>query len=74
MPTGRIARAAHARDRLEQPARVRMPRVAEELVGRALLDDAAAVHDDHAVGELAHDAEVVADVDDRGMRRRAARR
>ena len=59
--------AAHARDGLEQPARVRVPRMAEELVGRALLDHAAAVHDDHAVGEPAHDAEVVADVDDRGV-------
>ncbi len=43
-----------------------MLRVVEELVERSLLDDAAGVHDDHAVGDVGDDAEVVGDEDDPG--------
>ena len=39
----------------------------EDVVDRAGLDDSAAVHDRDRVDEVAHDAEVVADVDDRDV-------
>jgi hypothetical protein len=38
-----------------------MARGLEDLAGRALLDDAAGVHNRHAVAHLGHDAEVVSD-------------
>ena len=67
--------AVDARDRAEQPPRVGVLRVVEELVERALLDDAAGVHDDDAVGDVGDDAEVVGDEDDPGAAsRRAASR
>ena len=70
-----------ARDRLEpllvhvdprkavhEPDRVRMPRIVEDRVDVADLDDTARVHDDDAIGELSDKAEVVRDEDDRGLR------
>jgi hypothetical protein len=49
------------RDRVHQPARVRVPRLAEQRDGWRLLDHLAGVHDDDPVGHLGHDAEVVGD-------------
>ena len=71
--------AVEPRDRAQQPPGVGMPRVVEDLVQRALLDDAARVHHQHAVGDLGDHAEVVGDQDDRQSRAppaaaRAARR
>ena len=77
---GRLPRAVAVdpRDRTEQPPRVGVLRVVEELVERALLDDPAGVHHDHAIGDVGDDAEVVGDEDDPGRRSsragRAARR
>ena len=51
--------AVDARDRPEQPPRVRVLRVVEDLVERALLDDPPGVHDRHPVGDVRHHAEVV---------------
>ena len=59
-------------DRAEQTPRVRVLRVVEQLVERALLDDAPGVHDEHAVGDVGDDAEVVGDEDDRRRRSRRA--
>ena len=62
-------------DRAQQPPRVRVLRVVEDLVERALLDDPPGVHHEHAVGDVGDDAEVVGDQDDRRRRsRRAAAR
>ena len=44
-----------------KPARIRMARPLEQRVHVALLDDAPAVHDDDAVGDLGDDAQVVRD-------------
>ena len=55
-----------ARNRPEQPDRVRVLRVREQLLDGRLLDLAARVHDDDAVGDVRDDAEVVRDQDDRG--------
>ena len=64
-----------AADRLEQRARVGVRRAREHLVRRPLLDDPAAVHDGHAVGDLGDDAHVVGDPQERdavlGLQRRA---
>ena len=49
----------------EQRARVRMARVAEQLLGRALLDDPAEVHDRDPVGDVPREPEVVGDDEDR---------
>ena len=66
MPVSRLhARPAEPRDRVEQPPRVRVLRVAEHGALRPLLDDAAGVHDDDPLGELRHDAHVVRDQHDR---------
>ena len=43
-----------------------MLRVVEDVVERALLDDPSRVHDDHAVGDVGHDAQVVGDQDHPG--------
>ena len=59
------ARAVQARDRLEQPPRVRMLGRAEDRVGRSPLDDPPGVHDRDLVGDLGDHAEVVGDDDDR---------
>src|SRR5262249_40037192 len=48
-------------DRREQRARVRVPRLAEQALRLALLDDLAEVHHRDAVGEVADHAEVVGD-------------
>ena len=53
---------AAARSRAAAACSRRCGRV-EHLRGRPALDDAAAVHDDRLVGDLAHDREVVADED-----------
>src|SRR5690554_6273575 len=50
-----------AGDRVEQFARVGLPRVAEDLIGRGGLDDAPLRHDRDRVGDHAHDREVVRD-------------
>ena len=60
LPLPPVARVGH-RDRVEQRARIGVPRIGEDCGGRRLLDDAALVHHHHAVGQRAHDAEVVAD-------------
>src|SRR4051794_14988045 len=59
------ARLADVGDGLDQRARVRVPGPLEPLRGRAVLDDAAGVHDDDAVGQLRDDRQVVGDVDHR---------
>ena len=51
------------RDRAEQPPRVRVLRVVEDVPLRAALDDPARVHDEDLVGDLGDDAEVVRDQD-----------
>ena len=51
------------RHRREQRLGVRMDRPLVELLGRRELDDLAEVHDGDAVGDVAHDAEVVRDED-----------
>ena len=48
----------------EQPPRVRVLRVVEDLVDRALLDDPPGVHDGDPVGDVGDDAEVVRHEDD----------
>src|SRR5881275_3043952 len=58
---GSIARL----DRAEQPPRVRVLRVVEDLLLVPLLDDPAGVHDEDPVGDVGDDAEVVRDQDDR---------
>ena len=62
-----LLRAVEARDRAEQPPRVRVLRVVEELPSRRALDDAAGVHDNDLVCDLRDDAQVVRDQDDRGV-------
>ena len=59
-------RPVDARDRPEQPPRVRVLRVVEDLVERPGLDDPPAVHHRDAVGDVGDDAEVVGHEDDRG--------
>ena len=56
------------RDDREQRARVGMARVAEQLLGRALLDDPAEVHDRDPVGDVPGQPEVVRDDEDRHAR------
>ncbi len=51
---------------IEQALRIGMPRPAQQLLARALLDDLARVHDGDAVGHLVHHAEVVGDEQHRG--------
>ena len=60
-----FAPGARPRDRAEQADRVRVLRVREQLVDGRLLHLAARVHDEHAVGDVRDDAEVVRDQDDR---------
>ena len=57
-----------ARDRVEQPHRVRVAGAIEHLLDRSLFDDASGVHDAHAVAHRADDAHVVGDQQDRGPR------
>jgi hypothetical protein len=57
--------AGHLGDRLDEAARVRMGRAVVERFTRALLDDAACVHDRHAARQRSHDGQVVAHVEGR---------
>ena len=61
MPRGTI----EPRDRAHQADRVRMRGFEEDVVGRALLDDARRIHHVHAVGVARHDPEIVRDDDQR---------
>ena len=49
------------RDRRQQRLGIGMIGRREDLVGRALLDDVAEIHDDDAVGDVAHHRQIVAD-------------
>ncbi len=60
-------RPVDAGDRPEQPPRVRVLGVVEEVVERALLHDPAGVHDRHPVGDVRHHAEVVGHKDHGGV-------
>ena len=53
---------------VHEPDRVRVAGRVEDREDVADLDDAPGVHDDHAVGELGDEPEVVRDEDDRGVR------
>ena len=53
------------RDGAQQPLRVGMPRPAQQLLARALLDDLARIHDGDPVGDHVHHAEVVGDEEHR---------
>ena len=57
-----------ARQALHQPDRVGMARRGEDRVDVAELDDLPGVHDDHAVGHLGDQPEIVRDQDRRGVR------
>ena len=59
---GALARI-HRRPRRQQRARVGMLRIAVDRLDRAELDDLAEIHHQHAVAEILHDVEVVADED-----------
>ena len=62
----RCRRAAGTmRYRGQQPARIRMRRMVEQLQHRRLLHGAAGIHHDHALAGLRHHAEVVGDQQDR---------
>ena len=60
-----LAGLVQPRQRLQQTHRVRHLRAVEDLLGRAVLDHVAAVHHEHVLARLGHDAEVVGDQDDR---------
>src|SRR3712207_4428075 len=60
-------RPVDARDRAQQPPRVRMLRVVEDLVEGPLLDDPPGVHDGDPVRDVRHDAEVVGNEDHAGV-------
>ena len=62
----RRAVVASPRDGAEQRDRVRVLRRGEQLGGRRLLGLATRVEDEHAVGDVGDDAEVVGDEHDRG--------
>ena len=57
--------AVQPRDRLQQPPRVGVRRPLKQVLHRGGLDDEAGVHHGDPVGQVADDAEVVADIDDR---------
>ena len=59
------SRCRASRHDREQRARVGMPRVVEQLLGRPLLDDPPEVHDRDAVGDVPGQPEVVRDDEDR---------
>ena len=61
-------RPVDAGDRAQQPPRVGVLRVVEDLVERPLLDDPARVHHRDPVGDVGHHAEVVGHEDHRGAR------
>ena len=57
--------AVQPRDRLQQPPRVGVRRPLKQVPHRGDLDDVAGVHHGDLVGQVADDAEIVADIDDR---------
>ena len=61
-----LAGLRHLRHRLQQPLRVRVVRLREDVVDGRLLDDLARVHDCDAVTQVGDDAEVVGHEQDRG--------
>src|SRR5687768_15380508 len=58
-------RSVNARQRPEQPPRVRVQRVVKQFANRGNLLDLSAVHDGNAVARLGHDCEIVRDEQDR---------
>ena len=54
----------------EQSFRIRMIRLIEELRRRRALDDTPEIHDDDAIGDVLHDAQVMADEQVREVERR----
>src|SRR5438067_10511928 len=54
-------RRVHRRPRFEQGPRIGVLRRVEDGVDRTELDDPAEIHHEHAVADVAHDAEIVAD-------------
>src|SRR3989440_3015675 len=54
-------------DGLEQPLRVRVERLPEEIRDRGILDDLSGIHRGDSVAELRDDGQVVGDVEDRGV-------
>ena len=49
------------RRRRQQRPRIGMLRIGEDVLARALFDDAAEIHDHHVIGDMAHDRQIVAD-------------
>ncbi len=45
----------------QQRLRIRMARIVKDLLGRSFLDDLSEIHHRHAVAEIAHRCQVVAD-------------
>ncbi len=63
-PVGDEARQGHAGDARQERARRGMLGVRKDVVGGALLDDAAAVDHRHVAGDVAHDGHLVGDQQD----------
>ena len=63
-PTGR-GRRVQARDRSAEAARVRMPRVDEQHVGRGDLDQVTRIHDTHPIGNFGEHSQIVRHVEHR---------
>ena len=61
------ARTVHTRQRSEQSPRVRVHRIAEDLLHRRELLNLPAVHHGHAIAHLGDDGEVVGNQEDRGV-------
>ncbi len=59
------ALGCHLRDRPQQAGRVRMARVSEQRRSRCMLDDVAAVHDRHVIGDGGDHSQIVRDVNER---------
>ena len=53
------------RDRAQQPFRILMLRIIENIVRRAVFDNLAGVHDGDLVAHIGNDAQIVCDHDDR---------
>ncbi len=53
--------AGQARKRVEQPARVRMPRSSEEGIHAGSFDDPPRIHDLHAIAGTSHHAQIMRD-------------
>ena len=62
---GLSAAAVDGRDRREQSPCVRDLRLEQHLLGRALLDDAPVLHDDHLIAQVLHHPDVVRDEQER---------